>query len=115
MKWGLEGVKVGDLLVVSYGFHGEELAKVDKVLKTYVQCGKNRYRIKNGAPTNAGTWNRVHAHIATDADIERIRAEAGRRRIEELVSRQGKGRWPSTVMREVYQKLESTMLPAESK
>jgi len=73
-SWSLESVKAGDLLLISSRFRSyDTLLKVDRVTKTQVVIGNNKYRISDGKEIGCSDrWNIPRASIPTGEQIENI-------------------------------------------
>ena len=87
--WGLEGIKVGDLVLVGYG-QDERLIRVNRLTKTQVIAGKHdiRFRVKDGAEVGQGrdTWGGTRrARIPSREDIARVQHRWARRKAKVLV------------------------------
>lgn len=73
-KYSLETVKKGDVLLISGHFQSDDkLGKVDRVTKTQVVIGNNKYRISDGRAIGyAGSWNTPRAIIPKPEHIEAV-------------------------------------------
>ena len=87
----LESVKAGDELLISSHFMRDDyLAKVDRVTKTQVIIGNNRYRISDGKQVGSDSlWNVPKATIPTPDIRESVRiARSKNFLIEKLKSKE---------------------------
>lgn len=74
-SWSLESVKAGDEMIISGHFRSHDrLEKVDRVTKTQVVIGGNKYRISDGLAIGyGGEWNVPRASIPTNEQREAVR------------------------------------------
>jgi hypothetical protein len=114
--YGLDGVKEGDLLIVSRGFYAGKLEKVDRVTKLHAICGTTKYRIRDGGIPGADSWSRVSASIASPEEIEESRVCNLRSKIEAMISTKSGYEWTSSTLKQVIQKLKDDAIesPEES-
>lgn len=107
MRWGLEGVKPGDLLLVTR-YSDEWLSKVDRVTATLAICGNTKYRINDGQPTPRDRWSTCRAHTPDADDIERVRRKVLRNELVKILeSRDAKELWSSLTLAKVKQLLNT--------
>lgn len=88
-SWSLESVKAGDLLLISSHFRSDDkLLKVDRITKTQVVIGNNKYRISDGRAIGyGGEWNIPRASIPTDEQIENIQFSQNKKMLIEKLQK----------------------------
>lgn len=69
----LETVKVGDKLLVTFGYHGKEICEVDRVTAKYVACGKRMFDKRRGRQRGASSgWTSISATVTTPKDVAEL-------------------------------------------
>ena len=74
----IEGVKVGDKLLVS-NRNWRRIVAVERVTKLHAIAEGVKYRIANGWPAGSNRWDATISKMATDADVAKVADEARRR------------------------------------
>ena len=81
----LENVQVGDTLIWNgRGLAGSKVVTVDRLTKTQIIIGDNRYRKSGGRRVGSDPWNSSNVTIPKESEIEKIHLA---RRHRELVNR----------------------------
>lgn len=76
---GLEGVKVGDILVWTERGHSfPTIKRVDRLTPKHAITGDAKWRISDGGLVGADRWSLCWARIATDEDMRAAKARKSR-------------------------------------
>jgi len=118
---GLNGVKVGDRLLVQGGGVRDRLLTVvsvstEPVLASMgsVECDNGlHYDLGNGGVVGANRYSTIRAKIATAADIERVEVEQLRREISDIFEPRMKFVISLPLLREIKAKLVAELTGRE--
>jgi hypothetical protein len=70
----MEGIKVGDLVLIGSTGFKDYLTKVTKVTsKQFVTTNGNRFWKKNGRLVGSGEWDSMYASLPSQCDVDRLR------------------------------------------
>lgn len=76
MYHSFESAKVGDKVLISYGWDSLRVATVDKVTKLHVLVGGAKYQIRTGSQVGSGAWGRNHVRPFVQSEWDEYKQEA---------------------------------------
>lgn len=76
----LKDLQAGDEVIVD-SLYDRTIAKVDRVTKTQIVIGTERFRKQSGWSVGGNIWHRKSIYVPTEEDISEIKEEALRKKI----------------------------------
>jgi hypothetical protein len=81
----MKNIKVGDIVIHSYGFNSQRLLKVTKLTATQVVCGDSRFRRVGGSAVGGAAFHTSFIVPVAPGDVEKVLREAKQRKLANLI------------------------------